>query len=114
MKRLFNGIVGHYSYDESYLTKLIEDEKKEQNMKTLIEISDKLIEQNPNYIDEVKKSETGCWMDQMYGTHKCTICDFVDDCPTKLEYDWQAYLAELTPEQRIALEAAMPQAKESK
>ncbi|NTW48857.1 MAG: hypothetical protein HGB19_03830 [Chlorobiales bacterium] len=94
IRRIFKGVVGHYSYENSYLTQLIEEEKKHQYLKELIEISDRIIEKNPNFIDEVKKSETGCWMDQLYGTHKCPICDFIDDCPIKLESDWQDFLKE--------------------
>ncbi|NTV45586.1 MAG: hypothetical protein HGB11_03480 [Chlorobiales bacterium] len=91
---MFKGVVGHYSYENSYLTQLIEEEKKHQHLKELMEISDRIIQENPNFIDEVKKSETGCWMDQLYGTRKCPICDFVDDCPIKLENDWQEFLKE--------------------
>ena len=106
--KIFKGVVGHYSYDESYLTRLLEEEKKEQRLKKLIDISDKLIEENPNFVDEVKKSETGCWMDQMFGTHECGICDFIDDCPIKLEADWNNYLSTLTAEQREVLLQANP------
>jgi hypothetical protein len=100
LKRIFKGFKGHYAYDENYLTQLIEEEKKHGYMKNLIEISDKIIEENPNFIDEVKKSETGCWMEQVYGTRYCNICDFVDDCPIKLEADFQAYLQTLSEEAR--------------
>jgi hypothetical protein len=99
-KNIFKGIVGHYSYDDNYLTKLLEDEKKEQHLRQLVEISDKIMDENPNFVDEVKKSETGCWMDQVYGTHVCKICDFLDDCPIHLEEEWQSYLGTLSPEER--------------
>lgn len=100
LKKIFQGIKEHYAYEDNYLTKLIEEEKKHGYMKHLIEVSDKIIEENPHFIDEVKKSETGCWMDQVYGTHYCAICDFVDDCPIKLEEDFQAYLQTLSEEER--------------
>ncbi len=100
LKKIFKGFKGHYAYDENYLTQLIEEEKKHGYMKNLIEVSDKIIEENPNFIDEVKKSEDGCWMEQVYGTHHCAICDFIDECPTKLEEDFQAYLQTLSEEER--------------
>ncbi|MCS6988429.1 MAG: hypothetical protein NZM06_02820 [Chloroherpetonaceae bacterium] len=113
LKRIFKGFKGHYSYDENYLTQLIEEEKKHGYMKSLIEISDKIIEENPNFINEVKKSETGCWMDQVYGTHYCAICDFVDDCPIKLEADFQAYLQTLSEEERRNVEALIARKEEA-
>lgn len=94
IRRLFKGVIGHYSYEPGYWAKVIEEEKKHQYLKELIEISDRIIEENPNFVDEVKKSETGCWMEQLYGTQKCPICDFVDDCPIKLERDWREFLIE--------------------
>jgi hypothetical protein len=93
-RKLFKGVVGHYSYDESYLTKLIEEERKHRYLKELTEISERILAENPNFIDEVPKSETGCWMEQLYSKSHCQICDFIDDCPIKLEEDWKAFLIE--------------------
>lgn len=112
LKKIFKGFKGHYAYDENYLTQLIEEEKKHGYMKSLIEISDKIIEENPNFIDEVKKSENGCWMEQVYGTHHCAICDFIDDCPTKLEEDFQAYLQTLSEEERANVLAVIAHKEE--
>jgi hypothetical protein len=111
--KIFKGFKGHYAYDENYLTQLIEEEKKHHYMKNLIEISDKIIEENPNFVDEVQKSETGCWMEQVYGARECKICDFIDDCPVKLETDFQNYLNTLSDEERhhaLALIAQREQA----
>lgn len=94
IRRFFKGAVGHYTYEPDYLSQVIEDEKKNHHLKELMEISERIIRENPNFIDEVKKSENGCWMEQLYGTQKCKICDFVDDCPIKLESDWREFLKE--------------------
>lgn len=94
IRRLFKGVIGHYSYEPDYWPRVIEEEKKHHYLKELIEISDRIIEENPNHVDEVKKSETGCWMEQLYTIRKCQVCDFVDDCPIKLENDWQDFLKE--------------------
>ncbi len=112
LKKIFKSFKGHYAYDENYLTKLIEEEKKYGYMKNLIEVSDKIIEENPNFVDEVKKSDNGCWMDQMYGTHHCNICDFIDDCPTKLEEDFQAYLQTLSEDERASVLALITHKEE--
>lgn len=93
-ERVFNGIRKYYSYTESGMAKVIEEEHKHKYMNNLIDISDQIIAANPNFIDEVKKSETGCWMDQVYGTHTCAICDFIDDCPIKLQEDFEAFRRE--------------------
>lgn len=93
-RKLFKGIVGHYSYDQSYLTHLIEEERKHRYLQELTEISEKILAENPNFIDEVPKSTNGCWMEQLYGKSHCQICDFIDDCPIKLEEDWRAFLEE--------------------
>ncbi len=109
LKKIFTSLKERYTYEANYLAQLIEEEKKHGYMKSLIEISDKIIEENPDFIDEVQKSETGCWMDQVYGTHYCAICDFVDDCPTKLEEDFQAYLQTLPEASRAEVLALIAQ-----
>jgi len=91
-KRLFKGKIGHYWYDKDYLTHMIEEEKKHHYLKEIIEEGERRMAENPNYIDEVEKSESGCWMEQVYGKQQCQICDFVDDCPIKLQMDWYAFL----------------------
>gem|GEM_PF-1509242 len=94
IQKLFKGKIGHYSYDKEYLERTMEEERKHRYLKELYEISEKILAENPNYIDEVPKSKNGCWMEQMYGKCHCQICDFVDDCPIKLEEDWKAFLIE--------------------
>lgn len=113
LKRIFKSFKGHYAYEENYLTQLIEEEKKHGYMKNLVEISDKIIEENPNFINEVKKSETGCWMEQVYSKRYCAICDFIDDCPIKLEEDFQAYLQTLSEEERAATLALIARKEEA-
>ncbi len=69
----------------------MEDPKKREDILYLMELSTKKMMENPNYVNEVKKSSNGCWMDQMYGLQRCDICDLDDNCPGKLEKLWQEY-----------------------
>jgi len=112
LRELIQGILKRYSEEHNEMVKIIEEEKKHGYLKDLIEIGDRLIEENPNYVDEVRKSETGCWMEQMYNRRYCRICDFVDDCPIHLEEEWQAFLAQQSPEKRAELEAMIAQQQE--
>ncbi|ACF13952.1 hypothetical protein Ctha_1493 [Chloroherpeton thalassium ATCC 35110] len=92
LRRLFKGKIGHYWYERDYLARMIEEEKKHQYLKEIIEEGERRMAENPNFIDEVEKSESGCWMEQVYGKQQCKICDFVDDCPIKLQMDWYEFL----------------------
>ncbi|MFN3392997.1 MAG: hypothetical protein ACK41G_05610 [Candidatus Thermochlorobacter sp.] len=105
LRDLIRSILNRYSEEHNEMIKMIEEEKQHGYLKDLIETGDRLIEENPNYVDEVQKSETGCWMEQMYQRRYCRICDFTDDCPIHLEEQWQAFLAQQTPERRAELEA---------
>ncbi len=107
LRNLIQNILNRYSEEHNEMIKMIEEEKQHGYLKDLIETGDRLIEENPNYVDEVKKSETGCWMEQMYQRRYCRICDFVDDCPIHLEEQWQIFLAQQTPERRAELEAML-------
>ncbi len=69
----------------------MEDPKKREDILYLMELSTKKMMENPNYVNEVKKSSNGCWMDQMYGIQRCDICDLDNNCPGKLEKLWQEY-----------------------
>ncbi len=111
LKQAFTLLTRRYVEEERIMSAMIENEKKHGYLRDLIETGDRIIEENPNFVDEVQKSETGCWMDQMYGKHHCAICDFIDDCPIKLEADWQEYLAQQTPEHRAALIAQVEAAE---
>ena len=69
----------------------IESQKKREDILYLMELSTQKMMENPNHVNEVKKSENGCWMDQMYGMQRCDICDLDQNCPGKLEKLWQDY-----------------------
>ncbi|NTV03138.1 MAG: hypothetical protein HGB04_10245 [Chlorobiaceae bacterium] len=70
----------------------IEDEQRRKDVLALMELGVKLNMANPNHINEVKKSNNGCWMDQIYGMMRCDICDLNDQCPVREEQEWQEYL----------------------
>jgi spore germination protein YaaH len=106
-QKAFDLLTYRYVEADKEYVKMTEAAQKNGYLRDLVETGDRLIAENPNVVDDVKKSENGCWMDQMYGKHHCEICDFIDECPTKLEYDWQAYLEQQPPETRAALVAQM-------
>lgn len=70
----------------------VEDDDRRKGIRELMEISEKLVRENPNHINEVTKSASGCWMEQVYGMQKCVCCDLAPDCPVKEEQEWQEYL----------------------
>ena len=70
----------------------VEDEKRRKGVLELMEISSKLMKANPNHVNEVAKSTTGCWMEQIYGIQRCDFCDLAADCPILEEQEWQEYL----------------------
>ncbi|NTW82064.1 MAG: hypothetical protein HGB36_01670 [Chlorobiaceae bacterium] len=70
----------------------VEDEQRRKGVLELMEISEKIMRENPNHVNEVKKSSSGCWMEQMYGMTRCDFCDLSVDCPIREELLWQEYL----------------------
>ena len=70
----------------------VEDEKRWKGVLELMEISSKLMKANPNHVNEVSKSTSGCWMEQIYGMQRCDFCDLSPDCPIREEQEWQDYL----------------------
>jgi len=70
----------------------IEDEGRRKGVKKLMELSEKIMRENPNHVNEVSKSDSGCWMEQMYGMQRCDFCDLAADCPIREESEWQEYL----------------------
>jgi hypothetical protein len=94
-KRIYAWVKDYYAYDKSYITQMIAEEEKTHAMSELIDRSDRIIARNPNFIDQVKKSDTGCWMEQVYGTHKCNICDFTEDCPAKIKFEQEEMRIEM-------------------
>lgn len=93
-KKIYNGVRKYYSYEDSYITQLIEEERKHKYLNDLMDVSDKIIAENPNFIEEVRKSENGCWMEQVYMIRQCPICDFNEDCPIKLDEDFETWKKE--------------------
>lgn len=81
------------------------DPKKRKDILELMEIGIRKNMENPNYVNEVKKSANGCWMDQMYGLQRCDICDLTDNCPQREENEWQAWLKE----NNIVIEGRKPE-----
>ena len=51
----------------------VENEKKRRDILELMAISEKIVKENPNHVNEVTKSANGCWMDQMYGMQSAKI-----------------------------------------
>ncbi|NTV82403.1 hypothetical protein FGF66_11870 [Chlorobaculum thiosulfatiphilum] len=72
----------------------IEHSKKRKDILDLMDIGVRKTMANPNYVNEVKKSTNGCWMDQIYGLMRCDICDLSNQCPVREEEEWQAWLKE--------------------
>jgi len=70
----------------------VEDDKRRRDILELMEISARIVRENPNYVNEVQKSTNGCWMEQMYGMQRCDFCDLASDCPVREENEWQEYL----------------------
>ncbi|MBM3422374.1 MAG: hypothetical protein FJY09_03865 [Chlorobi bacterium] len=70
----------------------VEDEKRRKDILELMKISEKIVRENPNHVNEVSRSANGCWMEQMYGMMRCDFCDLSPDCPVREEYEWQEYL----------------------
>ncbi len=70
----------------------VEDEQRRRDILELMDISARIVKENPNYVNEVKKSTNGCWMEQMYGMQRCDFCDLSADCPVREENEWQDYL----------------------
>ncbi|MGB0130477.1 hypothetical protein [Chlorobium sp.] len=70
----------------------VEDEQRRRDILELMDISARIVKENPNYVNEVKKSTNGCWMEQMYAMMRCDFCDLSPDCPVREENEWQEYL----------------------
>ncbi|NTV93736.1 MAG: hypothetical protein HGA72_10915, partial [Chlorobiaceae bacterium] len=70
----------------------VEDEKRRKGVLELMELSSRIVKENPNHVNEVAKSTSGCWMEQMYGMQRCDFCDLSPDCPVREESEWQEYL----------------------
>ena len=70
----------------------VENPQKRKDIRELMEIASRIMKENPNYVNEVKKSHNNCWMEQMYGMQRCDFCDLSPDCPTREEREWQEYL----------------------
>ena len=70
----------------------VENQKRREGVMELMEISSRIMKKNPNHVNEVQKSTTGCWMEQMYGMQRCGFCDLSLDCPIREEQEWQEYL----------------------
>ena len=70
----------------------IEDQQRRKDILALMDISEKIMRENPNHVNDVAKSSSGCWMEQMYGMQRCDFCDLSVDCPIREEQIWQEYL----------------------
>ena len=42
----------------------VENQKRREGVMELMEISSRIMKNNPNHVNEVQKSATGCWMEQ--------------------------------------------------
>ena len=71
----------------------VENQRRREGVMELMEISARIMKNNPNHVNEVQKSTTGCWMEQMYGMLRCDFCDLAPDCPIREEQEWQEYLS---------------------
>ena len=49
----------------------VENQRRREGVMELMEISARIMKNNPNHVNEVHKSTTGCWMEQMYGMLRC-------------------------------------------
>jgi hypothetical protein len=67
-------------------------EQKRKDIRELMDIASKIIQENPNHVNEVAKSKNDCWMEQVYLIQRCDFCDLSPDCPTREELEWQDYL----------------------
>ena len=70
----------------------VEHEGRRKGIQELMRVSEKIMRANPNHINEVAKSNSGCWMEQIYGMQRHDFCDLSADCPIREEQEWQAYL----------------------
>jgi hypothetical protein len=70
----------------------VEHEQRRKDILELMDISARIMKANPNHVNEVAKSTTGCWMEQVYGIQRCDFCDLSPDCPILEEQEWQEYL----------------------
>ena len=70
----------------------VENQQRRKDILELMDISARIMQENPNHVNEVHKSNTGCWMEQMYGMLRCDFCDLSPDCPIREEQEWQEYL----------------------
>ena len=70
----------------------IGSEQKRKDIKELMDIASRIMQENPNQVNEVTKSNNDCWMEQMYLMQRCDFCDLSPDCPTREEQEWQDYL----------------------
>ncbi|NHQ59827.1 hypothetical protein G9409_04365 [Chlorobium sp. BLA1] len=72
----------------------VENEQKRKDIKELLDVSERIMRANPNHVNEVAKSDSGCWMEQIYGMQRHDFCDLAPDCPIRREQEWQNYLKE--------------------
>uniref|UniRef100_Q3ATN5 Uncharacterized protein n=1 Tax=Chlorobium chlorochromatii (strain CaD3) TaxID=340177 RepID=Q3ATN5_CHLCH len=70
----------------------VEDPQKRKDIRELMDIASKIVQENPNHVNEVKKSHNNCWMEQIYLIQRCDFCDLAPDCPTREEKEWQEYI----------------------
>ena len=70
----------------------VEHQQKRKDILELMDISARIMKANPNHVNEVPKSTSGCWMEQIYGIQRHDFCDLSADCPIREEQEWQAYL----------------------
>jgi len=70
----------------------VESQQRRKDILELMQISEKIMKANPNHVNEVQKSASGCWMEQIYGIQRCDFCDLSLDCPIMEEQEWQEYL----------------------
>ncbi|NTV06917.1 MAG: hypothetical protein HGA59_10535 [Chlorobiaceae bacterium] len=70
----------------------VEHQQKRKDILELMDLSARIMKANPNHVNEVPKSASGCWMEQIYGIQRCDFCDLSGDCPIREEQEWQEYL----------------------
>jgi len=70
----------------------VESEQKRKDIRELLDIASRVMQENPNHVNEVAKSNNDCWMEQVYNIQRCDFCDLSPDCPTREEMEWQDYL----------------------
>jgi hypothetical protein len=81
-----------YQNKECFMSWGVEHEQKRKDILELMEVSERIMRANPNHINEVQKSASGCWMEQIYGMQRHDFCDLAPDCPIRQELEWQSYL----------------------